>query len=106
MHVRGLFLFLYLGTFALPACKSSEAGNHEMVFWCSNNNQEIQLCVQLTKDWNQKNPANRIHMQPVPEGQSSEEVILAAVVGKTGHLCKHVAGKCGDVCKSACAYRT
>lgn len=83
MHVRGLFLFLYLGTFALPSCKSSDAGNHEMVFWCSNNNQEIQLCVQLTKDWNQKNPANRIHMQPVPEGQSSEEVILAAVVGKT-----------------------
>jgi multiple sugar transport system substrate-binding protein len=67
----------------LPACKSSETATHEMVFWCSNNNQEIQLCAQLTKEWNQKNPATPIHMQPVPEGQSSEEVILAAVVGKT-----------------------
>ena len=28
-------------------------------------------------------PANTIHLQPIPEGQSSEEVILAAVVGKT-----------------------
>ena len=28
-------------------------------------------------------PENNIHLQPIPEGQSSEEVILAAVVGKT-----------------------
>ncbi len=28
-------------------------------------------------------PTSAIHLQPIPEGQSSEEVILAAVVGKT-----------------------
>ena len=34
-------------------------------------------------NWNDKNPSTPIHLQPIPEGQSSEEVILAAVVGKT-----------------------
>ncbi|MEP6794181.1 MAG: extracellular solute-binding protein, partial [Saprospiraceae bacterium] len=33
--------------------------------------------------WNNNNPDEPITFQPVPEGQSSEEVILAAVVGKT-----------------------
>ncbi|MGH2565011.1 MAG: extracellular solute-binding protein, partial [Ginsengibacter sp.] len=54
-----------------------------MLFWGSNNNQEIKLCTNLTATWNRNNPSVPIHMQPIPEGQSSEEVILAAVVGKT-----------------------
>lgn len=54
-----------------------------MLFWCSNNDQEIKLCDTLTVTWNRNNPSAPIHMQPIPEGQSSEEVILAAVVGKT-----------------------
>ena len=33
--------------------------------------------------WNNSSPSKMISFQPVPEGQSSEEVILAAVVGKT-----------------------
>jgi len=69
--------------FLLGSCKNEENKHKELLFWCSNNNQEIKLCSMLTSDWNLKNPANTVHMQPVPEGQSSEEVILAAVVGKT-----------------------
>jgi multiple sugar transport system substrate-binding protein len=61
---------------------SSSDANH-LLFWCSNNNQEIKLCTDITKSWNDGHPATRIHLQPIPEGQSSEEVILAAVVGKT-----------------------
>jgi multiple sugar transport system substrate-binding protein len=41
------------------------------------------LCTGITNAWNINNLANQIHLQPIPEGQSSEEVILAAVVGKT-----------------------
>lgn len=55
----------------------------ELLFWCSNNNQEIKLCSDLTATWNRNHPSTPLHMQPIPEGQSSEEVILAAVVGKT-----------------------
>jgi multiple sugar transport system substrate-binding protein len=56
---------------------------NELLFWCSNNNQEIKLCSDLTATWNRNHPSTPLHMQPIPEGQSSEEVILAAVVGKT-----------------------
>jgi multiple sugar transport system substrate-binding protein len=41
------------------------------------------LCTGITNTWNSDHATKAIHIQPVPEGQSSEEVILAAVVGKT-----------------------
>ncbi|MEO5647517.1 MAG: extracellular solute-binding protein, partial [Chitinophagaceae bacterium] len=67
----------------MSSCKSREIKNKELLFWCSNNNQEIKLCSKITVAWNNDHPAAPVHMQPIPEGQSSEEVILAAVVGKT-----------------------
>ena len=67
---------------AFVSCQSASVKKEEMLFWCSNNNQEIRLCTALTKAWN-AGKQHPIHMQPIPEGQSSEEVILAAVVGKT-----------------------
>lgn len=68
--------------FILFSCKNAAVKNKELLFWCSNNNQEIKLCTALTSAWNTKSN-DKVHMQPIPEGQSSEEVILAAVVGKT-----------------------
>ncbi len=66
----------------LFSCKRAGESTNELLFWCSNNANEIKLCTNITNAWNQKtNP--KVHMQPIPEGQSSEEVILAAVVGKT-----------------------
>ena len=65
------------------SCKRGEIKNKELLFWCSNNNQEIKLCTAITEKWNLTHTVNKIHQQPIPEGQSSEEVILAAVVGKT-----------------------
>src|SRR5215217_8270984 len=73
-----------MALFALTqSCKRSTVKSKELLFWCSNNNREIQLCTMLQQQWNQHNPAAPVHMQPIPEGQSSEEVILAAVVGKS-----------------------
>ncbi|MEO5674102.1 MAG: ATPase, T2SS/T4P/T4SS family, partial [Chitinophagales bacterium] len=69
--------------FLISACKTTSEKKTELLFWCSNNPREIDFCTALTNTWNRKHPANGIHIQPVPEGQSSEEVILAAVVGKT-----------------------
>src|SRR5438046_6378825 len=71
-----------VSAFALHSCKRTSLNDKELLFWCSNNNQEITLCTSITNAWNKKN-AGKVHMQPIPEGQSSEEVILAAVVGKT-----------------------
>lgn len=54
-----------------------------MLFWSSNNSQEITFTKQLVEEWNKEHPDSPIRHQPIPEGQSSEEIILAAVVGKT-----------------------
>lgn len=75
--------FILVLFFSGVSCRTSTVKNKELLFWCSNNNQEIKLCTNITATWNRNNPGTHVHMQPIPEGQSSEEVILAAVVGKT-----------------------
>jgi len=78
-----LRIYLIFFCLLLISCSNNVEKNKELLFWCSNNNREIKLSAIITDKWNRANPNNTIHLQPVPEGQSSEEVILAAVVGKT-----------------------
>jgi multiple sugar transport system substrate-binding protein len=73
---------LLIIVFLFCSCNSKKENNDQLLFWCSNNPREIQFCTTITNEFNNKYP-NSIYIQPVPEGQSSEEVILAAVVGKT-----------------------
>src|SRR6476620_727745 len=70
-------------SFLLLSFRNNTVQHADLLFWCSNNNQEIKLCSAITGNWNAKHAATPVHMQPIPEGQSSEEVILAAVVGKS-----------------------
>lgn len=67
----------------VAACGDHPGKGRPMLFWCSNNPREISLCRTFTDEWNGAHAGLAIHLQPIPEGQSSEEVILAAVVGKT-----------------------
>jgi multiple sugar transport system substrate-binding protein len=84
MKITIRIIFIFSACLAFYSCRNnSSQKDGQLLFWCSNNNQEIILCKNFTAKWNQNNPFHPIHMQPVPEGQSSEEVILAAVVGKT-----------------------
>jgi multiple sugar transport system substrate-binding protein len=81
-----LFLKYYrliLILFFFGSCTSTSVKNKGLLFWSSNNNQEIQLTDLIKEKWNLSHPEMPVHLQPIPEGQSSEEVILAAVVGKT-----------------------
>ncbi len=55
----------------------------ELLYWSSNNPYEIEFADSVVSLWNRLNPEEPIVYQPVPEGRSSEEVILAAVVGRT-----------------------
>jgi len=66
-------------------CRSSRSNTESvrLVYWSSNNQDEIDLARQVVDRWNRLHPDIPVHHQPVPEGESSEEVILAAVVGKT-----------------------
>lgn len=58
-------------------------GDNELLYWSSNNNGEINFSRKMVDAWNKNRPGNHIHYQPVPEGQSSEEIIMASIVGKT-----------------------
>ena len=78
---RLTIVILVLGVL-ISSCKSSREDG-QLLFWSSSNSQEITYSKKLIDDWNQKHPAKQIKFQPIPEGQSSEEIILASVVGKT-----------------------
>src|SRR5450432_2200126 len=75
--------FIIVFLLFIISCSSHSDKDKPMLFWCSNNNREIKLCNNFTQTWNHDHATTPVHMQPIPEGQSSEEVILAAVVGKT-----------------------
>ncbi|MEO5906849.1 MAG: extracellular solute-binding protein [Saprospiraceae bacterium] len=69
--------------FFFASCGNREQESTSLVFWSSTNAQEIDFSRKYIALWN-SNPSNKpIDFQPVPEGQSSEEVVLAAVVGMT-----------------------
>jgi len=80
MH-RLVVVILFIGVL-ISSCKSSK-NDDELLFWSSNNSQEITYSKNLIEQWNKNHPEKQIMFQPVPEGQSSEEIILASVVGKT-----------------------
>lgn len=75
---------LFLQLILLFACSSDKnKDGYNLSYWSSNNSGEIEFSRTMVDRWNSSHPNEKIHYQPVPEGQSSEEIILAAVVGKT-----------------------
>ncbi len=75
--VAGILLFPFL------SCQREDRDHHQLIFWSSNNTEEINFTKKYVDAWNQEHADIPIAFQLVPEGQSSEEVILAAVVGRT-----------------------
>ncbi len=67
----------------LSCSTKSERVANQLIYWSSNNTQEIDFAKYIVDKWNKDHQTQRVSFQPVPEGQSSEEIILAAVVGKT-----------------------
>ncbi|MFC1542990.1 extracellular solute-binding protein [Candidatus Neomarinimicrobiota bacterium] len=66
----------------LAGCQSTSRVDY-LTYWCATNTFEIEFARQVVAEWNQDTTHIPVHFQPVPSGQSSEEVILAAIVGKT-----------------------
>ena len=77
-----LTVFIIIIGIVISSCNSSKDNGH-FLFWSSNNAQEIAYSTNLIDQWNQNHSGKIIKFQPIPEGQSSEEIILASVVGKT-----------------------
>lgn len=79
-HLPYLFCFVLPG---LASCDAHQQSGQSFVCWSSSNPEEIKFIQQYVDEWNQSHTELPFSFQPVPEGQSSEEVILAAVVGRT-----------------------
>ena len=78
------FIFLTIILFISFSCGGkNNKSNNSIYYWSSNNTEEIEFAKMVVSQWNKNNSDVQISFQPVPEGQSSEEIILAAVVGKT-----------------------
>lgn len=82
MNLRLIYKLFLILLFLQCSSKGSRK-DFALSYWSSNNNGEISFAKQMVSNWNNEFPERRVHFQPIPEGQSSEEIILAAVVGKT-----------------------
>ena len=81
----------------LAACDDGpvEAGRAdgviELVYWTSQNPQERAWSDILVERWNAEHPGIQVTAQPLPAGQSSEEVLLASIVaGTTPDVCSNI----------------
>src|SRR2546426_5675439 len=54
-----------------------------LTYWSATNAQELEFANQIAAEWNSQHTDVRIKVEPVPSGQSSEEVILAAIASGT-----------------------
>lgn len=54
-----------------------------LTFWSATNAQEVLFAREAAREWNAAHEGINIVVQPVPTGQSSEEVVLAAVASQT-----------------------
>lgn len=77
------FILLFLALLQFSCSSENNRKPNQLIYWSSNNTQEIKFARYVVDEWNKANTNQRVSFQPVPEGQSSEEIILAAVVGKT-----------------------
>ena len=82
---------------ALGACGGGEpvaggdGGPVRLVYWPSQNPQERAVADTLVARWNRAHPDVQVVAQPIPAGQSSEEVLLASIVaGTTPDVCSNV----------------
>lgn len=75
--------------FVLAGCHSEREGGAEqsgvvqLTYWPAPNAQEVELADSIVHEWNALHPDIHVVMQPIPVSQSTEEVLLAAIAGKT-----------------------
>lgn len=78
-----VLVIIILFLLQLSCGRQTARNTNSLIYWSSNNTDEIAFAREVVSKWNKDHPGEPLRFQPVPEGQSSEEVILAAVVGGT-----------------------
>jgi len=80
---------IVLSSFTFQSCEKNDQvdengkGITHLKYWCASNSHEIDLAKHLVNKWNATHPNIPVDLQPIPASQSSEEVLLAAIAGKT-----------------------
>lgn len=86
-YISVVSFFIIFWIFACNGSKEKIYADNEKVikltYWCASNPQEIKLAKELVGKWNSMHDDVKIDLQPIPASQSSEEVLLAAIAGKT-----------------------
>ncbi len=86
-----VLLFALLMVIGCNRAEQAGSGQIELVYWCAPNPQEVLLAQTMVDEWHQTHPNIRIKVQPLPAGQSSEEVLLAALAaGTTPDICSNI----------------
>lgn len=79
-----LLLVLSISCNSSRSSRSLETDGHiTLTYWSATNALELDFANQIAAEWNQQHPKVQIKVEPVPSGQSSEEVILAAIASNT-----------------------
>ncbi|MFN2514380.1 MAG: extracellular solute-binding protein, partial [Pyrinomonadaceae bacterium] len=58
-------------------------GRITLTYWSATNAQELEFANQMAAEWNARHTEVQIKVEPVPSGQSTEEIILAAIASNT-----------------------
>ncbi len=84
-------VLLLMGCHRPASMSIGESGKTRLVYWTAPNPEELALARELVAEWMAANPNVEVVVQPIPAGQSSEEVLLAAVAaGTTPDLCSNI----------------
>jgi multiple sugar transport system substrate-binding protein len=94
---RALRVSLVLLMVAMAACTGrtwdgdDAEGVIHLTYWTAPNPEELALARHLVSMWNAANPDIQVTAQPIPAGQSSEEILLSAVAARTTpDLCSNI----------------
>ncbi|MGB6121116.1 MAG: extracellular solute-binding protein [Bacteroidota bacterium] len=89
MRLRLCLLCIISWTLLLPGCDTRHGGEPasaprvELIYWPAPNPRELALADTVVSRWNRLHPDIYVLMRPIPVSQSTEEVLLAAIAGKT-----------------------
>ena len=82
LHSPALFWIAII--LSLAGCRpDTKESRQELLYWSANNPYEQSVAREIVAAWNAQHPDMPVRHQPIPEGQSSEEVILASIAGRT-----------------------
>ena len=89
IHRSGVALAGIIAVLLISGCgerngsHNETGGNIELTYWPAPNAQEVEFADSLVREWNARHPGIHVVMQSIPVNQSTEEVLLAAIAGKT-----------------------